>query len=111
MDIIAKRAKIWRKDIEGKNGTFYKYSTSVSRKTEDGSFVNAYMDVRFSKKSGAPEKIENGALCDFSGFMSVDSFEGKDGKKRNTPVIIIMDVKFEGDEDGFAEAEEDIPFK
>lgn len=109
MDVSEKRAKIWRKDIEGKNGTFYRYSVSVSRKTQDGKYVNAYIPVVFSKKSDAPEKIENGAVCSFEGFISVDTYKDKDGVERNTPQIVIMSVKFDG-EDSFSEAEDDIPF-
>lgn len=108
MDVSAKNAKIWRKDIEGKNGTFHKYSVSVSKKTQDGKYVNAYIPVVFSKKADAPEKIENGALCDFEGFMSVESYTDREGNTRNTPQIVIMSALFE--EDGFAQAEADIPF-
>ena len=108
MDVSAKNAKIWRKDIEGKNGTFHKYSVSVSKKTQDGKYVNAYIPVVFSKKADAPDKIENGALCDFEGFMSVESYTDREGNTRNTPQIVIMSALFE--EDGFAQAEEEIPF-
>lgn len=113
MDISAKKAKIWRKDIDGRNGTFYRYSVSVSRKNEDGSFTNAYIPVRFSKKSGAPEKITNGALCDFSGFMSVESYTDKEGKTVNSPQIVIMNVEFEDPTEGvdsFSQADDDISF-
>ena len=108
MEVSAKNAKIWRKDIEGKNGTFYKYSVSVSKKTQDGKYVNAYIPVVFSKKSDAPEKIDNGALCDFEGFMSVESYTDREGVTRNTPQIVIMSALFE--EDGFEQAEEELPF-
>ena len=108
MEVSAKNAKIWRKDIEGKNGTFYRYSVSVSKKTQDGKYVNAYIPVVFSKKADAPEKIENGALCDFEGFMSVESYTDRDGNTRNNPQIVIMSALFE--EDGFEQAEEDMPF-
>ena len=108
MNVSAKNAKIWRKDIEGKNGTFYRYSVSVSKKTQDGKYVNAYIPVVFSKKSDAPEKIDNGALCDFEGFMSVESYTDREGVTRNTPQIVIMSALFE--EDGFEQAEDDIPF-
>lgn len=108
MEVSAKNAKIWRKDIEGKNGTFYKYSVSVSKKTQDGKYVNAYIPVVFSKKADAPEKIENGALCDFEGFMSVESYTDRDGNTRNTPQIVIMSALFE--EDGFEQAEAEMPF-
>ena len=108
MEVSAKRAKIWRKDIEGKNGTFHKYSVGVSKKTQDGKYVNAYIPVVFSKKVDAPEKIENGAVIDFEGFMSVESYTDREGNTRNTPQIVIMSALFE--EDGFEQAMEEIPF-
>ncbi len=108
MEVSAKNAKIWRKDIEGKKGTFHKYSVSIGKKTEDGKWVNAYIPVVFSKKADAPEKIENGAVIDFEGFMSVESFTDRDGNTRTAPQIVIMSALFE--EDGFAQAEEEIPF-
>lgn len=108
MEVSAKNAKIWRKDIEGKNGTFHKYSVSVSKKTQDGKYVNAYIPVVFSKKADAPDKIENGALCDFEGFLSVESYTDRDGNTRNSPQIVIMSALFE--EDGFEQAESEIPF-
>lgn len=108
MEVSAKNAKIWRKDIEGKNGTFHKYTVSVSKKNQDGKYVNAYIPVVFSKKADAPDKIENGALCDFEGFMSVESYTDRDGNTRNTPQIVIMSALFE--EDGFEQAETEIPF-
>ena len=114
MEVKADKIKVWRKDIEGKNGTFYRYSVSVSRKMEDGKYVNAYIPVVFSKKSDAPEKISNGATCSIEGFMSVDSFKDKEGKTRNTPQIVVMKVDFEDATEGvdsFQQAEEEIPFK
>ncbi len=112
MEVSAKNAKIWRKDIEGKNGTFHKYSVSVSKKTQDGKYVNAYIPVVFSKKADAPDKIENGALCDFEGFMSVESYTDRDGNTRNTPQIVIMSVDFDDITIGtrFEEAESETPF-
>ena len=113
MDVIAKNAKIWRKDIEGRNGVFYKYSVSVSKKNEEGKYVNAYIPVVFSKRSGAPEIIPNGTVCDFKGFMSVDFYTDKAGNTVSNPQIVIMEVKFECDEDeveDFASTDIDIPF-
>lgn len=112
MEVSAKKAKIWRKDIEGKNGTFHKYTVGVSKKTQDGKFVNAYMPVVFSRKAEAPDEIPNGALCDFEGFMSVESYTDRDGNARNTPQIVIMSVEFDDPTIGtsFEEAESDLPF-
>ena len=112
MDVIAKRAKLWRKDIQGRNGTFRKYTVGISKKTQDGKFVNAYMPVVFSRKAEAPDEIPNGALCDFEGFMSVESYTDRDGNARNTPQIVIMSVEFDDPTIGtsFEEAESDLPF-
>lgn len=112
MDISEKNARIWRKDIEGKNGTFYKYSVGVSRKVED-KYVNAYIPLVFSKRADAPEKIPNGTKCSIEGFMSVESYTDKDGNTRNTPQIVVMKVDFDDPTtgaDSFSQAEEDIPF-
>lgn len=112
MEVRAERAKLWRKDIEGKNGTFYKYSVGISRK-QDGKWVNAYVPVVFSKKADAPERITNGALCNFEGFMSVESYTDREGNTRNTPQIVIMKVEFDDPTegaDGFEQAESEIPF-
>ena len=109
MEVREKNIKIWRKDIVGKNGTFYRYTVNVSKKTPEG-FVRAYIPVMFSKKSGAPEVIENGTVCkELEGFMSVDSYKDRDGNERNQPMIIVMSAKFE-DADSFEQIEEDIPF-
>lgn len=110
MNVKENKAKIWRRDIQSKNGEFYRYTVSISKKAEDGSYVNAYMPIKFSKKSGAPEKIENGATCSLEGFMSVDSYRDKEGKVVNTPIIIAMSATFDGG-DSFEQMEEDIPFK
>lgn len=113
MEVSATKAKIWRKDIEGKNGTFCKYSVGVSKKTQDGKYVNAYIPVVFSKKADAPERITNGALCDFKGFMSVESYTDREGKTRTQPQIVIMSVDFDDPTEGvdsFAQAEADFPF-
>ena len=113
MDIREKKAKIWRKDYQGKNGEFHRYSVSVSKKTQDGKYVNAYIPVMFSKKADAPDKIENGTMCSIEGFMSVDSYTDKDGNERNQPMIIVMSVEFEDPTvgvDSFSQAEVDIPF-
>ena len=113
MDIYEKNARIWRKDYEGKNGTFYKYSVGISKKNEDGKYVNAYIPVKFSKRSDAPEKIENGTKCSIEGFMSVDSYTDKDGNARNTPMIVVMSVEFDDPTTGvdtFEQADIEIPF-
>lgn len=109
IDVKADKVKIWRKDYQGKNGEFYKYTAGVSRKNDDGTYVNTYIPIRFSRKSGAPEKIENGTMCAFEGFLSVESYKDKDGNERNQPMIVAMSAKFDG-EDSFEQLEEELPF-
>lgn len=117
MDISAKNARVWRKDIEGRNGTFYRYSVSVSSKREDGSYANKYMPIRFAKNANMPEKISNGAKCDFSGFLSVEERPDRESGKSITEFVIIAmraTLTDGGDPsegtDSFAQASEDIPF-
>ena len=113
MDVIERSARIWRKDIEGKNGTFHRYSVGVSKKTQDGKYVNAYIPIVFSKRAEAPEKIPNGAKASIEGFMSADSYTDRDGNTRNTPQIVVMKVEFEDPTtgvDSFEQAEVEIPF-
>ena len=113
MDVKATKAKIWRKDIPMKNGdTFPKYSVSVSRKMQDGKFVNAYIPVVFAKRTDVGE-ISNGATCDFVGFVSVESYTDREGNIRNSPQIVITKVEFEDPAEGvdsFESAEDETPF-
>lgn len=112
MDVKGKGVKVWRKEIEGKNGTFYRYSVSVSSKREDGSYANKYMPIKFAKNANMPEKISNGAKVDFSGFLSVE--ERGDSIKEFAIIAMNASLVDGGDPtegvDSFAEAETDIPF-
>lgn len=121
MDISGKKTKVWRKDVEGRNGTFHRYSVAVSSKREDGSYASVYLPIKFAKKCNAPEKIPNGTECDFKGFLSVDTYRDRDGNEVRNLSIIAMEVYFDENEiedglgreveDSFQEAEDDIPFK
>ncbi len=116
MNISEKGVKIWRKDVEGRNGTFYRYSVGISKKREDGSYANKYMPIRFAKRANMPEKISNGAKCDFSGFLSVEERPDKDGNTITEFVIIAMNATLtDGDDptegaDSFEQLQEDFPF-
>lgn len=116
MDISAKNAKIWRRDVEGKNGTYHFYSVSVSSKREDGSWASVYMPIKFAKRANMPEKISNGAKCDFSGFLSVDERHDKEGNTiRELQIIAMKAVLTDGGDpsegmDSYEQLEEDLPF-
>lgn len=114
MDVRQKHCRIWRKDVEGRNGTFHRYSVSISNRNEDGSHDTVYLPIRFAKKAGAPKKIKNGAECDIEGFLSVDAYTDREGNRIKTLQIIAMKAAFyftaDEADDSFEEAEDDIPF-
>ena len=116
INVKAERVKIWRKDIEGKKGTFYRYTAGISTKVDD-KWVNRYIPVRFAKETNVFDKIEDGATCVFEGFMGVESYTDREGKAINTPMIWIMKADFEGnvgedvEADDYEQLSEDIPFK
>lgn len=117
MDISAKNVRIWRKDIEGRDGTFYRYAVSVSNRRKDGSWASKYMPIRFVKKANMPEKIANGAKCDFNGFLSVEERPDRETGKTVTEFVIIAmraTLTDAGDPsegaDSFEQLEEDLPF-
>ncbi len=110
--------KIWRKDYEGQNGTFYTYNISVSKKNQDNSWSNAYLKVKFAQSADAPEKISNGTIADLEGFLTVDSYRNKEGKEVNQLMLMVMNLNIQDDDryedisevDSFEQAEEEIPF-
>lgn len=116
--VTFQNTKIWRKDYEGQNGTFYTYNISVSKKNKDDSWSNAYIKVKFAQSADAPEKISNGTIADFEGFLTVDTYKNKEGKEVSQPMIMVMTLNIHDDEryddisdvDSFEKAEDEIPF-
>lgn len=109
--VAYKKIKIWRKDFVKDDGSeLHFYSISNSSQMQDGSWINAYLPLYFTKNANAPERISNGAIADLDGFMSAR--KGKDGKGEN--VLVVTKVSFEDETlaevDSFTAAEEDIPF-
>lgn len=117
VNITAKEVRVWRKDIETHDGIKHRYSMSISSKKEGGGYDNIYLPVVFSKKSGAPSKISNGAICDFEGFPTVNAWTDKDGNAHKDLQIMVMKVRLHDtddeadiDTDSFEQLETDIPF-
>lgn len=114
MDVSGKNERLWIRKHESDSGSWNEYSLGVSKKGKDGKYVNHYMKVRFAGAVDVPADLKSGSKMDYSGFMTVDSYMGKDGKEVIRPMVMIMDADFpeyvaiEGS--GFEEAEEDIPF-
>lgn len=115
MDVTG-QATIFRNEHDGANGTWYTYSTGVSNKRQDGSYVNAYLDVRFRKNV----VVENRTRIDIKkGFLTVREFEFN-GEKRKKIELMVMEFEvIESDEvyadeytpNGFsALSDDDVPF-
>lgn len=80
-----KGVKIWRDD----KGQFPRYSYSISKKGEDGKYINCYQDVRFAKGAEVP----NGATIQIKkAFMSFNV--GKDNKKY--PYLMVQEYTMMG---------------
>lgn len=107
-NVIFKEQKIWRKDFDDRPA----YSINLSTRLEDGSYKNAYITIRFAKSAEAPEKISNGTIADFSGFLT--------STKSGQPMIMVTSLNIKDDDlpsaegiegvDSFEQAETEIPF-
>lgn len=119
IEVKGKNCKLWIKEHEGKDGNKWNtYSIGVSRKDLNGSYVNAYQDVTFTRNAGLTSDIPNGTLFDFEGWMSVKTRKDRDGNSRNYPVITVNKANFQYDpqaaaesyQDSFEQLDSDIPF-
>ena len=111
INVECKNVKLWKNEHEGRKGTFYTYSVSVSKKQKDGTYKNKGMKVY--PKDGLPNDLPNGATCDIEGFLTLDIFQGRDGEVMN-PMIYANNIKFHDydfdDVDGYEQLDADIPF-
>lgn len=91
---ISGNMRIFGNEIEyskkGKKSSFVKYSTSVGTKDEDGDYVNAYLDVQFTKDCGYDPDGATGELHVQvnKAFLGVDYWD--DGDKRRTKLKLIV---------------------
>lgn len=124
MNVNGENTRLWINERQGQNGSKWNdYSVSISKKLEDGNYINTYMKVRFSKAVKIPEQLENGTEMDFGGFLTVDNYTDRDGKEVKRPMVMITEASFNNQKlasptekysqehlAGFSAAEDDIPF-
>ena len=123
INISGKNEKLWKNERQSRNGgTWFDYSISVSKKGQDGNYVNAYMKVKFSSKLTIPNELPNGAQMDFEGFLTPDVYTDRNGQEVKRTMIMVTNVKFHdiygddntddvyNDVDDMAQAADDIPF-
>ena len=109
---VSGETTIFRNAHEGKDGTWYTYATGVSSKRQDGTYANAYLDVRFRKGV----VIENKTKIDIkNSFFTVREFT-VNGEPRKKIELMVLD--FDIVEAGRAEEQghfsalnyDDVPF-
>lgn len=79
---ISGEMRIFKKEMEG----YHFYSTSISRKNEEGKWVNVYLNVK-GKPLDELEFPKNGLLVDVEGFLSLDLYQDK-----NEPYIVVTAI-------------------
>ena len=86
---ISGETVIFRNAHEGKDGTWYTYATGVSSKRQDGTYANAYMDVRFRKGV----VVENKTKIDITdAFFTVREY-AVNGETKKKIELMILDFK------------------
>lgn len=90
---------IFVKDKETSKGKIKTFSTTISRKEENGSYVNASMEVRFAKENFPYErlnKMESKYAYSYDvkeAWLDCRAFETKDGKQAREIFILIKTAK------------------
>ena len=89
---ISGETTIFRNAHDGKDGTWYTYATGVSSKRQDGTYANAYMDVRFRKGV----IVENKTKIDINdAFFTVREYV-VNGETKKKIELMILDFKIIG---------------
>lgn len=95
------------------------YSTSISKKNQDGTYANAYISVGFRKGVDLPNKTKINIK---SGFLTFDQYDRADGSRATNLKLFVSDFETaggkqtskqsKGSENEFfgADSEEDLPF-
>ena len=112
LDIKGQDVRLWINPHEGRSGTWYSYSTSISKKVDD-KYVNKYVKLILSKDIKVPSGLENGSLVDFEGFPMLDVYTDRDEVEHREVAIFVKKMTFKdvGDYEGYQTVDtEDIPF-
>lgn len=105
---ISGEATIFRNEHEGKNGAWYSYSTGVSSKRQDGSYINAYLPVRFRKNV----VVENKSKIDIKeAFLTAREYTSNGQERKIIELMVLEFDMVDAEPTGFsALTEEDVPF-
>lgn len=97
---------------EGKDGTWYTYATGVSSKRQDGTYANAYLDVRFRKGVTVENKTK---ITINDAFLTVREFTVNGVTQKKLELMIldfdIVDAVHVGTQEQFSALDyNDVPF-
>lgn len=81
-----------------KKKKFVKWSTTIGRKDEDGEYVNYYLRVRFAGDATEPETDGLHQIDVGNAFLSVESYENRDGDEVVNPVLVVTENEILDDE-------------
>jgi hypothetical protein len=111
---VSGETMIFRNAHEGRDGTWYTYATGVSSKKQDGTYANAYLDVRFRKGVIVEHKTKINIT---NGFLTVREFRANGGDVQKRIELMVLDFELadgghvEGNDTGFAALNyDDVPF-
>ena len=109
------KIKVFRNEHDGKDGTWYTYSTPAASKNDAGEWESTWMDVVFVKEAKGTV-LENKTRIDCTDcFLGNRSYVAKGGNKVIVPQIVVMAFEELGDQTqapaGYtALTEDDVPF-
>ena len=91
------KAKVFRNEHDGYNGTWYSYTASISRKDRDGEWENCNIELRFRRNNEPDFKGDTNhtdIIID-KGFLTFRNYTDKDGNKRKPLYVMVMDWHYE----------------
>lgn len=100
------KTRIFRKDKDGKNGSYPTYSTTVSKKNMDGEYENAWLEVHFKRGVELQNKTD---IVLKDAWLTFRQYENKNGYTQSVFGIFVNDFESEAPE-GFEDVAKDMPF-
>ena len=92
MDVTVKgKAKIFRNERQGRNGTYVNYATSLSRKNKDGAWENASIEVRFRRGDEPVFRDTNVDIEIVDGFLTFRKYKSQDDKEHALFYIMVLE--------------------
>lgn len=95
MNVQGDKARLWVNVHGLRDGRkFNTYSIGLSKKREDGTYMNSSIRAIFAKRVDVPEDVKNGEFIAYEGFMSVEEWKDRTGKNVTSPLVIITKADF-----------------